>query len=102
MYLGKLVELAASEDLFAQPCHPYTRALIAAIPIPDPAAEAAREHKILQGEMPSPMAPPSGCVFHPRCEYAIADCPRSIPKLAETQPQHWVACPVVGSAAHAT
>ncbi len=97
MYLGKLVELAECESLFAQPCHPYTRALIAAIPIPDPEAEAAREHKVLQGEMPSPLAPPSGCVFNPRCEYAIADCRRTIPELTKTRPHHWVACPVVGA-----
>lgn len=100
MYLGKLVELADSETLFEDPCHPYTRALISAIPIPDPVAEQAREHKILQGEMPSPLNPPSGCVFHPRCEYAIDECRRSVPDLMEHQPQHWVACPVTSKRAH--
>ncbi len=94
MYLGRLVELAASESLFDAPCHPYTRALISAVPIPDPVAEQAREHKILPGEMPSPLNPPTGCVFHPRCEYSIDECRRTVPGLTEKQPQHWVACPV--------
>lgn len=94
MYLGKLVELAESETLFANPNHPYTRALLSAVPIPDPIAEEAREHKILPGEMPSPLNPPSGCVFHPRCDYAIGECRQSEPRLEELQSQHWVACPV--------
>ncbi len=100
MYLGTLVELADSEILFDAPRHPYTQALLSAIPIPDPVAEAAREHKILQGEMPSPLNPPSGCVFHPRCEYAIGDCRKRTPGLEEMGGHHWVACPVVGATTH--
>ncbi len=95
MYLGKLVELADSEKLFADPRHPYTRALLSAVPIPDPVAEEAREHKILPGEMPSPLNPPPGCVFHPRCDLAYGECRQTAPNFEEQQPQHWVACPVV-------
>ncbi len=96
MYLGKLVELADAEVLFATPQHPYTRALIAAVPIPDPAAEALRVHQVLQGEMPSPLSPPTGCVFHTRCEHAIGECRQSVPELKEVQSRHWVACPITG------
>jgi oligopeptide/dipeptide ABC transporter ATP-binding protein len=95
MYLGKLVEIADSDELFDHPLHPYTRALLAAVPLPDPAAEQAREHQILPGEVPSPLNPPSGCVFHPRCSLAEPACRERVPELLELRPDHWVACPVV-------
>jgi len=92
MYLGKLVELAECDELFDNPMHPYTRALLQAVPIPDPTVEAARDHQVIQGEVPSPMNPPPGCVFHPRCELAVANCSISAPELREVKPGHWVAC----------
>ncbi|HEX5079292.1 MAG TPA: ABC transporter ATP-binding protein [Geminicoccaceae bacterium] len=95
MYLGKLVELASSDELFEHPLHPYTRALLSAVPLPDPAAEQAREHQVLPGEVPSPLNPPSGCVFHPRCSLAEPACRERIPELLQLRPDHWVACPVV-------
>ena len=79
MYLGKIVEVADSETLFDDPLHPYTKALLAAVPIPDPAVEAAREHTVLPGEVPSPLHPPAGCVFHPRCGLAVDACRRDVP-----------------------
>jgi oligopeptide/dipeptide ABC transporter ATP-binding protein len=96
MYLGKLVETASVEELFDHPRHPYTRALLAAVPVPDPAAERQREHEILPGEVPSPLNPPAGCVFHPRCHLAVETCRRELPILHEMRPAHWVACPRVG------
>ena len=97
MYLGKLVEIAASEVLFDHPLHPYTRALLAAIPVPDPAVEEARAHEVLPGEVPSPLNPPPGCVFHPRCPLAVASCRQGVPALVELRPGHRVACPVVAA-----
>ncbi len=94
MYLGKLVETGDSDELFDHPSHPYTRALLSAIPIPDPEIEAGREHDILPGEVPSPLNPPSGCVFHPRCVLAQDTCRTEIPELLETRPNHWAACPL--------
>ena len=95
MYLGKLVELADSNALFDDPLHPYTRALLSAIPVPDPEVENAREHQVLPGEVPSPLDPPPGCVFHPRCSLAMDRCQERIPVAAEARPEHWVACPEV-------
>ena len=92
MYLGKIVELAASDELFDNPMHPYTQALLAAIPVPDPAVEAQREHQVVKGEVPSPINPPSGCVFHPRCPLAVERCSAELPELRELRPGHWVAC----------
>lgn len=92
MYLGKMVELTDSDELFDNPLHPYTRLLLAAVPIPDPAIEAQREHQLLTGEIPSPINPPGGCVFHPRCPIAVDSCKRDIPGLREIMPGHWVAC----------
>jgi len=92
MYLGKMVELAESDELFDTPIHPYTKALLSAVPVPDPTAEKHREHQVLQGEVPSPMNPPSGCVFHPRCPMAVDSCRLEIPPLVEKRPGHWVAC----------
>ncbi len=95
MYLGKMVELADSDELFDNPRHPYTQALLSAVPVPDPSVEAQRAHQVLQGEVPSPINPPSGCVFHPRCTLAQESCKQAFPSLDEQQPEHWVACPVV-------
>jgi oligopeptide transport system ATP-binding protein len=92
MYLGKLVELAECDELFDSPMHPYTRALLQAVPIPDPTVEAARDHQVIQGEVPSPMNPPPGCVFHPRCALAVDSCHVAAPELREVKPGHWVAC----------
>ena len=92
MYLGKVVELATSDELFANPLHPYTQALLSAVPIPDPTVEKDRAHQTLQGEVPSPMNPPSGCVFHPRCSQAVDSCKTKLPELRELRPGHWVAC----------
>jgi oligopeptide/dipeptide ABC transporter ATP-binding protein len=92
MYLGKLVELADWQRLYEEPLHPYTKALLAAVPIPDPEVEAHRERIILRGEVPSPSNPPSGCVFHPRCPMAIADCQSVVPEFREVKPGHWAAC----------
>jgi oligopeptide transport system ATP-binding protein len=92
MYLGKLVELADWQHLYEEPLHPYTKALLAAVPIPDPEVEAHRERIILRGEVPSPSHPPAGCVFHPRCPLAIAECSRIVPEFREVKPGHWAAC----------
>ena len=92
MYLGRVVELAACDELFDNALHPYTRALLAAVPVPDPAIEVSREVKQVAGEVPSPINPPPGCVFHPRCPLAVADCKRVRPELREARPGHWVAC----------
>ena len=95
MYLGKIVELADCDELFDNPQHPYTQALLSAVPVPDPAIEETRSHQILEGEVPSPMSPPPGCVFHPRCRQATEACKRDIPELQEFSPGHSLACPVV-------
>jgi peptide/nickel transport system ATP-binding protein len=92
MYLGRIVELADSGELFANPKHPYTQALLAAAPIPDPAIERARPRTIIKGELPSPLNPPSGCVFHPRCPLATEDCKKAVPAQRELGPGHMVAC----------
>ena len=92
MYLGKMVELADCDELFDNPLHPYTKALLEAVPIPDPTVEAGRAHKIIKGEIPSPINPPSGCVFHPRCEIAVDRCSKAAPEFREVKPGHWVAC----------
>ena len=92
MYLGNLVELADGNGLFDNPTHPYTRALLDAVPIPDPVVEEDREHRIIKGEVPSPMNPPSGCVFHPRCPMAVDSCRSSVPEFREIASGHYVAC----------
>jgi len=92
MYLGNLVELADCDELYDNPMHPYTQALLSAVPIPDPEVESKREHQIVKGEVPSPMNPPSGCVFHPRCIRAVDGCSKQVPEFREIKPGHWVAC----------
>ncbi|HSE73853.1 MAG TPA: oligopeptide/dipeptide ABC transporter ATP-binding protein [Dongiaceae bacterium] len=98
MYLGRIAEIADSDPLFDNACHPYTRALLSAVPVPDPQIEHRREHQVIQGEIPSPMNPPSGCVFHPRCPLADESCRLAVPQLREIDEQHFVACPKVGPA----
>ncbi|MBE90558.1 MAG: peptide ABC transporter substrate-binding protein [Rhodospirillaceae bacterium] len=92
MYLGNMVELADCDELFDNPIHPYTKALLEAVPIPDPSVESERAHKTIKGEIPSPINPPSGCVFHPRCDVAVDGCPKVVPEFREVKPGHWVAC----------
>ena len=92
MYLGKIVEITDRKSLYEDPQHPYTKALLSAVPIPDPAVEAEREHVVLGGEVPSPLNPPAGCVFHPRCPIAVAECRTAVPELREVKPGHQAAC----------
>ena len=90
MYLGKMVELSESDSLYEKPLHPYTRALLSAVPIPNP--EAKRERIILQGDLPSPANPPSGCYFHPRCQSCMDICKTTAPEWKEIEPGHFAAC----------
>src|SRR5271157_4073671 len=92
MYLGVMVELAEKNELFSRPLHPYTQALLSAVPVPDPSVEADRTFQPLQGEVPSPINPPSGCVFHPRCPIAVEGCRHERPELREVRPGHFAAC----------
>ncbi len=92
MYLGKIMELTGRDELYRNPLHPYTKALLSAVPIPDPAVESKRERIILSGDVPSPMFPPVGCVFHTRCPIAIDVCRQDLPEWREVSPDHWVAC----------
>ncbi|MDP6664706.1 MAG: dipeptide ABC transporter ATP-binding protein [SAR202 cluster bacterium] len=92
MYLGHIVEIADRIELYENPQHPYTRALLSAIPIPDPIIEAQRERIILTGDVPSPMNPPPGCVFHTRCPIMVDSCMDETPALREVSPNHWVSC----------
>ena len=92
MYLGKIAEITDRKSLYESPQHPYTKALLSAVPIPDPAVEAGRERVVLGGEVPSPLSPPPGCVFHPRCPIAVDECRRIVPELREVRPDHRAAC----------
>jgi oligopeptide transport system ATP-binding protein len=95
MYLGKMMELTDRAELYENPLHPYTKALLSAVPIPDPALELTRERVILTGDVPSPLKPPSGCVFHTRCPIAIEECSQKVPEwrnVGQAGQDHWVAC----------
>ena len=92
MYLGQMVELAESYELCSKPLHPYTQSLLSAVPLPDPDKTRARKRIILEGEVPSPLHPPTGCRFHTRCPYATEDCARSAPEWKEHSPGHFASC----------
>ncbi|MCR8641935.1 ATP-binding cassette domain-containing protein [Paenibacillus sp. N1-5-1-14] len=92
MYLGNLVEVTTAEELYANPLHPYTKSLLSAIPIPDPEVERTRERIILEGDVPSPLDPPSGCPFRTRCPNVMPECALSMPPMKEAAPGHFVSC----------
>ncbi|MEP6819266.1 MAG: oligopeptide/dipeptide ABC transporter ATP-binding protein [bacterium] len=92
MYLGKLVEIADAKTIYADPLMPYTKALISAVPVPDPKIEARRQRIVLEGDVPSPINPPQGCRFHTRCPYMIEACKQVVPPLIEVKPSHFAAC----------
>jgi oligopeptide/dipeptide ABC transporter ATP-binding protein len=96
MYLGKFMEMAPSEKLYGEPLHPYTQSLISAVPVPDPDVEDARQRVILTGDVPTPVNPPSGCVFHTRCPIARDNCRTEVPAWRRIKPDHWVACHYAG------
>ncbi len=92
MYLGRVMELAERDPLYDDPQHPYTKALLEAVPVPDPILEGQRSHQVLGGEVPSPLNPPKGCVFHTRCPLASEECKREVPQFREIKPNHYAAC----------
>jgi oligopeptide transport system ATP-binding protein len=92
MYLGKIMEVTDSDELYDNPLNPYTQALLSAVPIPDPVVDRQRKRILLSGDVPSPINPPSGCNFHPRCQRAIDACKEQTPELREISKDHWVAC----------
>jgi len=92
MYLGRVMEIADRDTIYREPLHPYTKLLLDAAPVPDPTIEKARAPRLIQGELPSPLAPPAGCVFHTRCPMASAECKAAIPAVREIKPGHFAAC----------
>ena len=95
MYLGTMVELSTSYELNKNPLHPYTKTLISAVPVPDPEKSKTRQRIVLEGDIPSPINPPSGCRFHTRCPYATARCKEEVPEFRELAPNHWAACHIL-------
>ena len=95
MYLGKIVEITSSDELYSNPLHPYTISLLSAVPIPDPVIDRTRKRIVLTGDVPSPINPPSGCPFHPRCYQAIDICHKQIPELKIHGGEHWASCHLV-------
>lgn len=95
MYLGRIVEITASGELYSNPLHPYTISLLSAVPIPDPVVDRTRERIILEGDVPSPMTPPSGCPFHPRCFKAQEVCKSKVPEMRKVSGDHRAACHLV-------
>ena len=96
MYLGTMVELAESYELNKHPIHPYTKTLLSAVPVPDPEVSRTRQRIVLQGDIPSPMNPPTGCRFHTRCPYATEKCKQEVPQFKEHAPGHYAACHLLG------
>ena len=96
MYLGTMVELAESYELNRNPMHPYTKTLLSAVPVPDPEVSRSRQRIVLEGDIPSPMNPPTGCRFHTRCPYATEKCREAVPEFKEYAPDHWAACHLRG------
>jgi oligopeptide/dipeptide ABC transporter ATP-binding protein len=92
MYLGRMMELADRESIYSDARHPYTKALLSAVPVPDPVAERARPRTIIAGEVPSPLRPPSGCVFRTRCPIASEECKLTVPELRKVGEGHYAAC----------
>jgi oligopeptide transport system ATP-binding protein len=92
MYLGRVMELSSRTEVYNNPLHPYTQALLSAVPVPDPVVEAKRQRVILTGDVPSPANPPTGCVFHTRCPVAKEECAQRVPEWREARPGHWVSC----------
>jgi peptide/nickel transport system ATP-binding protein len=92
MYLGRVMEIADRDALYGEPLHPYTQALLDAVPVPDPVLEAQRRSRLLGGEVPSPLDPPRGCVFHTRCSRASEECKMAVPELREVRPRRYAAC----------